>query len=65
MRGLELWDADPVFVDAEVFEAIEALAVTCKFRNCGHDSEPNCAVREAVARGEIDPAALERYRAAE
>lgn len=65
MRGLELWDADPVFVDADVFEEIETLAMQCKFRNCGHDSEPGCAVRDAVERGEIDAAALDRYLAAD
>ncbi|MFY0613075.1 MAG: ribosome small subunit-dependent GTPase A [Hyphomicrobiaceae bacterium] len=65
MRGLELWDADPVFADDAVFDAIETLATACKFRNCGHDSEPGCAVRAAIKRGEIDVAALERYLATE
>ena len=64
MRGLELWDAEPVFVDDEVFDAIEVAAAQCKFRNCRHASEPACAVRAAIERGEIDAAALERYLAA-
>ncbi|MDA0913159.1 MAG: ribosome small subunit-dependent GTPase A [Flavobacteriales bacterium] len=38
----------------EFFERLPA----CKFHNCLHRSEPNCAVRAAVESGEI---ALERY----
>ena len=30
------------------FEDIDALADQCQFRNCRHESEPGCAVREAV-----------------
>jgi ribosome biogenesis GTPase len=31
----------------------------CAFRNCAHDNEPGCALREAVAAGRIDPRRLE------
>jgi len=59
MRGLELWNpteqAEPDFSD------IEALAATCKFRDCQHETEPACAVRAAVKRGELDAARLEAY----
>ena len=34
----------------------------CRFRECLHDREPGCAVREAVQRGEISPERWERYR---
>lgn len=34
----------------------------CRFRECMHDREPGCAVREAAARGEISPERWERYR---
>jgi ribosome biogenesis GTPase len=33
-------------------------AEDCRFRDCLHRSEPGCAVREAVEKGEID---AERY----
>lgn len=62
MRGLELWDAEPATADDAAFAAIEELAAGCRFRNCRHDSEPGCAVRDAVARGEVDAATLARYR---
>ena len=34
----------------------------CKFRNCLHLEEPECAVRDAVARGEIDRRRYESYQ---
>jgi ribosome biogenesis GTPase len=33
---------------AGVFEDVAALAPQCRFRNCRHESEPGCAVRDAV-----------------
>ena len=63
MRGLEMWEAEPMTADDNEFEAIEALALECKFRNCGHTSEPSCAVRAAVNSGEIAADVLERYLA--
>lgn len=39
------------------FEDIDALATDCQFRDCEHESEPGCAVREAV-----DPDRLRNYR---
>ena len=47
---------------AEVFDDIVALAQGCRFRDCGHDSEPGCAVQAAVADGRLDPARLARWQ---
>ncbi len=33
---------------AASFEDIDALAAQCQFRDCAHDAEPGCAVRDAV-----------------
>ncbi|MEP7083457.1 MAG: ribosome small subunit-dependent GTPase A [Betaproteobacteria bacterium] len=33
----------------------------CKFRDCTHDHEPQCAIREACAEGRIDAARLATY----
>jgi len=41
-----------------VFEDIEALALACRFTNCGHGNEPGCAVRAALEAGAL---AAERY----
>ena len=62
MRGLELWNSDAIR-EAEVdFSLISELAAKCKFRNCGHDHEPSCAVMEAVASGELDASLVERFK---
>jgi ribosome biogenesis GTPase len=45
-----------------VFEEIEALASNCRFRDCRHESEPGCAVRAALDRGEIDSGRWENYQ---
>lgn len=34
----------------------------CRFSNCAHESEPDCALREAVERGEIHPDRLDNFR---
>ena len=38
---------------AEAFPEIEALAVRCHFRDCGHTVEQRCAVREALEQGQL------------
>lgn len=47
---------------AQVFDDIEALAGACRFRDCGHDGEPGCAVEAAVADGSLDGDRLARWR---
>ncbi len=59
MRGVELWTTGKG-VDIN-FDDIEALAVQCKFRNCLHDSEPACAVRDAVGRGDLEAKRVADY----
>lgn len=44
------------------FVEIRPLLGHCRFRDCRHDREPGCAVREAVARGEIAPHRLALMR---
>ncbi len=46
MRELAQWVDDEEEV---AFDDIAALAVGCKFRDCRHEKEPGCAVRDAVA----------------
>ena len=41
---------------------IAAHAGTCRFVNCTHRSEPDCAVREATARGDVSPGRLRFYQ---
>ncbi len=60
MRELQLTDAAAGL--EEVFDDIVELAHACRFSDCGHDSEPGCAVQEAIADGGLDPARLDRWR---
>jgi ribosome biogenesis GTPase len=54
MRALGLWTDEEALAGA--FPDVEALAATCRFRDCAHRAEPGCAVREAVEHGALDPA---------
>lgn len=60
MRELQLSDATSGL--AEVFDDIVALALQCRFTNCTHGAEPECAVRAAIAQGSLNAARLERWR---
>lgn len=60
MRELRLTDVQAGIDD--VFAEISALAKECKFANCVHESEPDCAVRQAVDDGGIDQARVNRWR---
>jgi ribosome biogenesis GTPase / thiamine phosphate phosphatase len=47
---------------ASAFPDVEEAARSCRFRDCAHDDEPGCAVRAAVASGELSAARLASYR---
>ena len=59
MRELQLWSADDGL--GSTFADVEAYAARCRFRDCVHDREPGCAVREAVASGELAGERLEHW----
>ena len=59
MRELQLWDSGETMGGA--FGDIEALADRCRFRDCRHRQEPGCAVRAAIAAGEVPAGRLENY----
>ncbi len=46
---------------AEAFVEFRPLRGTCRFRNCAHDQEPGCAIRDAVERGAIERARFATY----
>lgn len=45
-----------------MFTEIEELAERCRFHDCAHETEPDCAVRSAVESGDLAPRRLESYR---
>ncbi len=57
IRELGLYEIDPGSL-AFYFVEMKPFIHDCRFPNCTHTHEPECAVRAAVARGEI---AAERY----
>jgi len=59
MRELQLWDASDSV--RETFDEIEALAPGCYFSDCRHRDEPRCAVKAAVAEGQVSADRLESY----
>jgi ribosome biogenesis GTPase len=54
-----MWSADGL---DETFSEISALAERCKFRDCLHDTEPACKVREAIEAGTLDESRLLAWR---
>lgn len=59
MRELQIADAGDGLLST--FDDIESLAAQCSFGNCTHGPEPGCAVKAAVASGQLDPQRLESY----
>jgi ribosome biogenesis GTPase len=57
MRELQLWDADL----QQTFGDIEELAAQCRFADCSHDREPDCAIQAALADGTLAPERWESY----
>ena len=58
--GAGLIDSTEAIGDA--FSDLEALAPNCRFGDCAHESEPGCAVQEAISAGELDGERLASYR---
>ena len=59
MRELGLWAVDSGL--EETFADIEALAASCRFRDCTHQHEPDCAILAALAGGTLDASRCARY----
>ncbi|PJF42440.1 MAG: ribosome small subunit-dependent GTPase A [Candidatus Thermofonsia Clade 1 bacterium] len=60
IRGLGLWDIEPDELDGYFPEFVPHIP-NCPFSDCTHINEPECAVRAAVARGEIAEHRYESY----
>jgi ribosome biogenesis GTPase len=57
LRELQVWEGD---VD-NAFSDIAELAAQCRFNDCAHKTEPDCAVREALETGSLDPGRWSNY----
>lgn len=57
LRELQIWEGD---IDS-AFADIAELASQCRFNDCAHSTEPDCAVREALETGELDEGRWANY----
>lgn len=60
IRSISPWDVEPDELDGYYIEIAPHVA-GCRFQDCTHAHEPGCAVRAAVARGEISPERYDSY----
>lgn len=58
LREVALWDGGGTDT---LFQDVEALAAQCRFSDCRHDTEPGCAIKAALASGELDAGHLRTY----
>ncbi len=59
MREIQVWgDEDDI---SSAFQDIEQLSVECRFRDCTHQLEPGCAVKQAICDGILDEHRLQNY----
>lgn len=59
MREFQPWMGEDEIEGA--FSDIEEFSRNCRFRDCTHESEPGCAVQEAIRTGAIDPGRYKNY----
>ena len=60
MRELGMWEVSEGLGDA--FSDVEQFLGKCRFSDCRHEREPGCAIKAAIAAGELDIARWESYR---
>jgi len=61
IREFGLWHMTKAQIEAG-FREFHPLLGACKFRNCQHEQEPQCAILEAVAAGQVSEKRLNSYR---
>src|SRR5262249_28838011 len=61
LRELQLWDVGSAGLDS-TFADVEEFAADCRFADCTHVHEPECAVLAAVETGELPPERLQSWR---
>lgn len=61
MREFQLWSEEGNQGFSENFQDVQELISQCKFNDCQHDSEPGCAVKEALSNGGLSQERYEQY----
>jgi len=60
VREFGLWHLEPEQIFNGFVEFHDYLG-QCKYRDCKHDTDPGCAIREAVGKGEIAESRFDNY----
>ena len=60
VREFGLWHLEPEQITQGFVEFHDYLGL-CKYRDCKHDTDPGCAIREAVEEGKIAETRFENY----
>jgi ribosome biogenesis GTPase len=60
VKAFALWDIEPEEIDG-YFRELRPLVEHCAFSDCTHLHEPDCAVLEAVKRGDVSPERYDSY----
>ncbi len=60
IRQFQLWDVVPAEV-AGFFRELRPYVSRCRFPNCSHQHEADCAIKHAVAEGRLDARRYESY----
>lgn len=58
LRVIEVWEGEGLDT---AFPDIDELAASCRFRDCGHEAEPGCAVQAAVEGGTLPADRFESF----
>ena len=59
MRELGMWDVTSGL--GEAFSDVEQFLGKCKFSDCKHQTEPGCAIKEAIEKGELSGERWQSY----
>jgi ribosome biogenesis GTPase len=60
LREVGLWALPPEELD-RCFPEMRPLLGKCRFGDCRHIGEPDCAVRESIHTGAVSPERYQRY----
>lgn len=60
MRELQMWRVNEGL--SKTFADIKTLSVQCHFKNCQHESEPGCMVKQAIHEGKLSEKRWRNYQ---
>ncbi|MEP6732058.1 MAG: ribosome small subunit-dependent GTPase A [bacterium] len=60
LREVGMWALSPTELD-QCFPELRPFLTECRFADCRHNVEPDCAVREAVQRGDVSSARYDSF----